>query len=369
MKNIMTFSTIIAVHVVAFIMIAVQPACTSTKDSPNKAPSKKNAPQAKQANNTEVLSIEELPEGSPALRAAPSRPAWTLDANKKSQGEVLVNEENQAPTSGLLMPTELDSKVEVDSLVKDSAMTETYVVKAGDNLTKIAKANKTTLSAIKDLNNLKNNNIYVGQKLKIPAPSESSSIVPQKPLTTKAVDSKNVYVVKSGDSLSKVAAQNKTTISAIKELNALKNDVIFVGQKLKLPEASKVVSAPAQAPKSSDNYETYTIKRGDTLGAIALANKISLAKIQKLNPSVNPNKLQVGQVIVINEKPLAPTVSQDKAPVVNLTPASTPAPVVEPTPVVVPTPAPDLTPKVEEKAPVVEPAPEPTVEEINILTI
>ena len=49
-----------------------------------------------------------------------------------------------------------------------SASGETYVVKSGDNLTKIAKAHGTTVKAIQAENNLSTTKINVGQKLKIP---------------------------------------------------------------------------------------------------------------------------------------------------------------------------------------------------------
>lgn len=43
------------------------------------------------------------------------------------------------------------------------------------------------------------------------------------------------YQVKSGDSLGLIASRNKISIKRLKEINNLKNDVIFTGQKLKVP--------------------------------------------------------------------------------------------------------------------------------------
>lgn len=43
------------------------------------------------------------------------------------------------------------------------------------------------------------------------------------------------YQVKSGDSLGLIASKNKISIKRLKEINNLKNDVIFSGQKLKVP--------------------------------------------------------------------------------------------------------------------------------------
>ena len=55
---------------------------------------------------------------------------------------------------------------------------ETYTVKSGDTLTKIAKAHGTTVKAIKAASNLTTDHIKVGQKLKIPAKAEAAAPAP-----------------------------------------------------------------------------------------------------------------------------------------------------------------------------------------------
>ena len=50
---------------------------------------------------------------------------------------------------------------------------ETYTVKSGDTLTKIAKANGVKVKALQTLNGLTTTQIKVGQKLKIPAKAEA----------------------------------------------------------------------------------------------------------------------------------------------------------------------------------------------------
>jgi LysM repeat protein len=52
---------------------------------------------------------------------------------------------------------------------------QTYTVKAGDTLTKIAKIHKTTIEALKEANNLKTDRLKVGQKLKIPPPKTTNA--------------------------------------------------------------------------------------------------------------------------------------------------------------------------------------------------
>ena len=63
------------------------------------------------------------------------------------------------------------------------------------------------------------------------------------------------YVVKSGDTLSRIASQHSTTVPAIKRLNNLSTDRITVNQKLKIP-----VKAPAPVPPVSDPLAPTTVR-------------------------------------------------------------------------------------------------------------
>jgi LysM repeat protein len=57
---------------------------------------------------------------------------------------------------------------------------------------------------------------------------------------------KMVYVVKRGDTLSRIARAHGTTVKALKAANGLEGDRIDAGQKLKLPSASARVAGLAQ---------------------------------------------------------------------------------------------------------------------------
>jgi hypothetical protein len=56
-------------------------------------------------------------------------------------------------------------------------------------------------------------------------------------LATDAGHSATIYVVKSGDTLSRIARAHGTTVKAIETANGLNGDRIVVGAKLKIPEA------------------------------------------------------------------------------------------------------------------------------------
>jgi LysM repeat protein len=65
-----------------------------------------------------------------------------------------------------------------DTATSTDSGEETYKVKSGDTLTKIAKASGTTVKAIETENNLTTTKIKVGQKLKIPAKVEAATPPP-----------------------------------------------------------------------------------------------------------------------------------------------------------------------------------------------
>lgn len=92
----------------------------------------------------------------------------------------------------------------------------TYIVKSGDSLWSIANRYNTTVNAIKLLNNLSSDMLYIGQSLKLPSNNTGQS-----------------YIVKPGDSLWSIANKYNTTVNKLKQLNNLNLDIIYIGQSLK----------------------------------------------------------------------------------------------------------------------------------------
>ncbi len=62
-----------------------------------------------------------------------------------------------------------------------------------------------------------------------------SSVVALTKETKSLVPSHSVYRVQSGDTLGDIAAKRHTTIHTLKELNELRTDRIYVGQKIRVP--------------------------------------------------------------------------------------------------------------------------------------
>lgn len=174
-----------------------------------------------------------------------------------------------------------------------------YRVKNGDYLGKIASRHRCTVAQIKRWNNLKNNNIRVGQRLVIyrggsPAPSSASSSS-----KTSADSGASTYTVKSGDTLSGIATRHGVTVGQLKEWNGLNNNNIKAGQVLKVKATA---SSTVPTPASSGEYVTYTVKSGDSFYSIAKNYPgISAQNIMDFN-GLTSSKLKPGMKIRIPKK-------------------------------------------------------------------
>lgn len=151
-----------------------------------------------------------------------------------------------------------------------------YTVKSGDNLYSIANRYGISVSAIQRLNNLTSNNLSIGQVLKIPSSSNTSST------------NTNTYTVKRGDSLYSISRTYNTTVSELQRLNNLTSNSLSIGQVLRIPSGSNI-------PSTSN---TYIVKSGDNLYSIARRFNTTVDSIKRKN-NLTSNILTIGQKLNI----------------------------------------------------------------------
>ncbi len=168
----------------------------------------------------------------------------TIDTNMLATTDTNVPamDTNMAP---VVPPTVVTPPV----VVPPEPATAEYVVVKGDTLDKIARNNHTTVKAIEAANpGVVPTKLKVGQKLTIPAGTGGVSA----PTAAVSNSGSDIYAVKSGDTLTKIAKTHGTTVKAIQAANNMSTTRITVGQKLKIPMkesvAAPVVSAPEPAP-------------------------------------------------------------------------------------------------------------------------
>jgi membrane-bound lytic murein transglycosylase D len=210
----------------------------------------------------------------------------------------------------------LINKINSDTLITSPKPANTqikpvyYTVKSGDVLGKIAQKNNTTVAQLKKWNNLKSDNISIGQRLIVRQSSTSTinqtSIPPAKTSTSQTTSAiknnsnETIHVVQSGDVLIQIANKYNVTVAQLKEWNNLKDDNIQIGQKLNIrstttsPKPATNTSTSSAAKKT-----TYTVKSGDTLSKIARTYNVSVEEIKKWN-NLKSDRLDIGQKLTIN---------------------------------------------------------------------
>ena len=162
-------------------------------------------------------------------------------------------------------------------LVKDTSSSDDvgvyYTVKAGDTLYGIANEYGLSVDELKTINNLKNNNLSVGQKLLISGTGE---------VIGDGADY-DTYIVKSEDNLYAIARKYGISVDKLKDINNLSSNLLSIGQKLLVPKVGS---------------KTYVVKAGDNLYKIAGENNTTVTDIINLNELPTTN-LSIGQVLYL----------------------------------------------------------------------
>jgi len=115
-----------------------------------------------------------------------------------------------------------------------AAATE-YKIQAGDTFSTIAPKFNVSVKALVAANpTVDPTKLQIGKTILIPPPTTTAAAAASGPVVD-AASGETIYTVKSGDTLSKLATQFRTTVPAIQTANGLTDTRIKVGQKLKIP--------------------------------------------------------------------------------------------------------------------------------------
>ncbi|NLY88695.1 MAG: LysM peptidoglycan-binding domain-containing protein [Firmicutes bacterium] len=157
-----------------------------------------------------------------------------------------------------------------------------YTVRAGDTFFTLAQRFNTTLEAIQRANpDVDPDRLQIGQIICIPGVAPS----PCPPGTFE-------YTVRAGDTFFNLARRFGTTVDAIQMANPnVDPDRLQIGQTLCIPMAEE--------PPCPSGTTPYIIRAGDTFFSIARRAGITVDDLIRTNPNVDPDRLQIGQIICI----------------------------------------------------------------------
>ena len=182
-----------------------------------------------------VFAFSRIKESRAATTGSTSAPSINTASNNKGGAQKSLASANGAA-----------SEQHQSDAQKSSPAGKTYVVKSGDNLTKISVAISSTPTELVSANSLKNDNdIRAGQVLTIPdgkaaktAPAPESKPVVRASVAATATTSSGpkTYVVQKGDTVAKIARENNCTYEELVKLNNIKDPKkLQPGQPVKIP--------------------------------------------------------------------------------------------------------------------------------------
>jgi len=175
-----------------------------------------------------------------------------------------------------------------------------YTVQRGDSLYSIARKFGTSPEHLVRLNALSPSSVLrVGQQLRVPGskmPSPSAGNTSSSPSFTSTY-----HTVSRGDSLYSIAKKYGTTPQLLVKMNNLSSQArIFIGQKLKVKSAT-AAPPPRPEPNVVTAGNVYTVKRGDSLYAIAQKYNTTPQQILRLNGLSENATIYIGQMLKVTE--------------------------------------------------------------------
>ncbi|MDC9821791.1 N-acetylmuramoyl-L-alanine amidase AmiB [Pectobacterium polonicum] len=115
--------------------------------------------------------------------------------------------------------------------------------------------------------------------------------------TAKASAGSTRHTVARGETLSSIARRYGVSLAAMRDVNKLNKDIVWVGQRLNIPATGTKQTASTPAPKKAAPVRHKVVK-GDSLSTIAARYGVSMKDIQQAN-NLRSGSVQLGQTLII----------------------------------------------------------------------
>ena len=191
-----------------------------------------------------------------------------------------------------------------------------HEVKPGDSLFGISRQYNVTIAEIQEWNNLESTNLTAGTELVIYPQSESQDSQPsiddleqmdQEERTSiverysESAAENETYTVKSGDTLYGIARQHDMTITELRQINNLQDDMLRVGQRITV---RKIQTAPSIAEGAEDStpqgkFTTYRVQRNENTARVLDKFKMTRNEFEALNPGMSADNISPGQQVTV----------------------------------------------------------------------
>ena len=183
-----------------------------------------------------------------------------------------------------------------------SAATGSYTVRKDDTISEIASRTGVSARSIAAANGLTDpDRVIAGRTLTIPG-------------TASAAPSTGSYTVRSGDTVSHIAARTGVSARAIVDANGLADaDRLQAGRTLSIPGGGGAGSTSSTAG-ATPAAAGYTVQAGDTLSGIAGRLGVSSDALARANGISDANRVVIGRILTVPAAAAAATATGSAAP-------------------------------------------------------
>lgn len=169
---------------------------------------------------------------------------------------------------------------EVENKDKNKAIH--YRIKKGDTISHIAKKHKVSMKKIITDNNLKNPDLIF--------PNQVLEIIVDFTYSVTSTGKNTTYIVKRGDTLTRIARIYNVTISNLVTWNNIKNpNLIYPNERIIIK------------PTNNNHLIKYIVKESETIEFISDSYNVSLYELKVVNKNKDINNLKNGDIIYIPE--------------------------------------------------------------------
>ena len=191
-----------------------------------------------------------------------------------------------------------------------------HQVRTGETLFNLSRRYGVSVNDIRTWNNLNSNLLEIGQVLNIytdgrnvvesnPAKPQNQNDVQSSSETSENITGSTAgsayYVVKSGDSLIRIANQFEISVPELKALNRMQGDRIAIGQVLlvRRPQGLPSVGSGTTSTTPQGQFTSYDVQRNERLNDVLKKFDMTEAELTALNPDINIQNIQQGLTLSI----------------------------------------------------------------------
>ena len=187
-----------------------------------------------------------------------------------------------------------------------------HIVRRGETLQRIAALYGLDWWTLASANNISNPNlIYAGQALVVPAAGQRdstpaavatpqpASLVERPGLPSTSQRQYRIYIAQYSDDFDRIGQRFAVAPAALLNVNGFVGRTpLYVGDVLLIPASSSRASVTSPTAVAVEGIQ-HIVQRGETLAIIAARYGRALAEIVLANSISNPNRIDVGQVLII----------------------------------------------------------------------